>query len=244
MKEFGRTLKQTIMVSKNDIWVYAIVSALGGVVGIMVTLAILYMDGTGGDYGQIGAMLAVIAGGIILGVGGIVGFPHEFNLAVSLGKTRRYLVLARYINWMINTAVVIGITLLIGMIENVLYPMLYPQAVCEMDVLWFFLHPEVLFSCLVCVPMLIIFFGSMSLRFGNKFLWFFWALTMGFNLFGNRIAHTIKEQPDSLGGQIIFGVIEFFMGAGMVQILLVFTGLTIAGIVGSVLLLRKQQVTA
>ncbi len=243
MKEFAHTLKQTFLVNKRDILLYAIVTSAGSVVGMLITLLILYIDGTGEDYVQMGAFLAILIGGIMLSVGGLLSIPIEFNLAVSMGRTRKYFATSRYISWMVNVAVVMMIVLLTSVVEDAIYLAIYPGAVCRMDVRAAVGSPVVFLGIVLCIPAIILMLGALVLRFANKFLWIFWGVAMLFNLFGRRIADTVQENPESLLGRIGYGIADIFVNGSVADSFLVVLGVGASGLVIAILILRKQRVT-
>ena len=244
MKEFGRTLRQIIMVNGKEIGGYAIISAVTGLVGMLITLFMLCIDGAGENYTQTGAMMVVLIGVLLLCFGGIEFFFRDFNMAVSMGKRRKYLVPARYLWEMVNTGMVLLISVLVSLIEELLYSVFYPGAVCAMNVRWFILRPEVFVVCLLCIPMIHVLFGALYLKFANNFMWFFLGLSIVTIWGAEKAFNMIINHPGSLVGQVTKRVVDFFAEAGMPKLLLVYAAVTIAGLLGAMLLVRKQQVTA
>ena len=66
MKEFIRTLKQTFQVYEGDTLGYALMPVGGGIIGVIIVLIIMAIDGTGEDYGMVGTLLAMVFGAIAL----------------------------------------------------------------------------------------------------------------------------------------------------------------------------------
>ena len=98
MKKYIRTLKELIKISKDEFILYGVVSLIGAVIGIVMVFVIMAVDGTGEDYGELGSLFALMIGAIALLFGGIYGTQTDFNMAISMGKTRKHFVPAKYIS--------------------------------------------------------------------------------------------------------------------------------------------------
>jgi len=242
MKEFTSTLKQAFKAGKGDIWLYVGLTLFGGIGGSMVTLLSLYIDGTGDAYGQLGAMVALIAGGIMLFVAGLVYVPNDFNLAVSMGRVRRYFVMTRYFCWMTRVAVVLVLTLITGLLENFICSLIYPEIICAMDVVGFLRTPVVLLVLLLVIPAVIMLLGGLMLRFANKFIWVFWGATMVFNVLCQRISREVRNNPDSVFSKIGYAIEELYMNTPAVAGLVVVFVVAAICLLVSMTLLRKQRV--
>jgi len=105
MKEYIRTLKELMRVSKDEFVLYGVVSVIGAIIGIVMVFVIMAIDGTGEDYGELGSLFALMIGAIALVFGGIYGTQTDFNMAISMGKTRKHFVPAKYITLVIDSII-------------------------------------------------------------------------------------------------------------------------------------------
>lgn len=243
MKEFVRTLRQSFQVHGRDLFSYAAITAGGGIFGILIVLVILVMDGSGEDYGKLGAMLALMFGVILVFFGGIFTVQSEFNLAISMGKTRKYFVPARYLELALNVLVMLAVVMLVDWVEGMLYPAIYPQAVCEFSIDLLLHNGGVLIGIVFGAPALILLFGALLMRFSTKFFWVLWALWMILFVGGPRFLTGIRKNPDSIPGRIGLKLLDFVAGITSVQLTVVLILLAAAGLGVATGLFRKQRVT-
>ncbi len=243
MKEYIRTLKEHICVNKGYFKFFTILPIIGAVIGIGMVLLIMAIDGTGEDYGELGTMLALFIGGIGLIFGGIYGARMDFNMAVSMGKTRKHFIFAEYILLMLETVIITVIAIVIGLIETVLYSSLYPHAVCELGISTWLMNPAVLFSIVFGVPALIMLLGVLLMIFSNNFFWVLWALWM-FGCIGlPKIIHAATENPESASGKYIAAVINAFEGIPTVGMIVGMSIIIIVTMILNTNLYKKQGVT-
>ncbi len=244
LKELIRTLKQLYLVSWRNALSYSVCSLLGGVVGIIITLVILAVDGTGEDYGQIGAFFSMAVGMMLLFFAGMFQVSNEFNLAISMGKTRKYFVPAQYLLLAMNMAIVLVISLVIGLLEDALYSTIYPDAVCEFAITGGLMHPDVFLCAVFGGAMLILLWGALILKYTAKIFWIIWILCMIFSMASSKIGSAVHETQDSALAKMIRGIIEFFVTISSWQIVIGIFCVTVAGVVAAFALMRRQRVTA
>lgn len=244
MNKYIRTLKELIKVNKDEFFLYGVVSLVGAIIGIAMVLVIMAVDGTGEDYGELGSLFALVIGAIALVFGGIYGTQTDFNMAISMGKTRKHFVPAKYISLVIETIMLIVIAGLVGWLEGTLYNVIYPTAVNELHVSAWLDYPLVLIGVALGVPAITMLFGTLLMIFGQKFFWVIWFLWM-FGCIGlPRIIHSVTESPESGVGRFANAVADFVTGLPSGG-LAVGTLVVIAVIVAAdFILLRKQRVTA
>lgn len=229
MKELFRTIKQSFQVHGSDNIFYVLATLGGAVFGIVLVLIIMAVDGTGEDFGMLGTMMALVVGMIALFLGGIFALQNEFNLAVSIGKTRKYFLPAKYLNLFVNFVALEVVVVLVSRLEKALYPAFYPGAVCELGFDKFTGNFGVLAGMAICAPIVILFLGAMLMRFTAKFFWVFWALWM-FGCMGlPRLVHSGKIPA-------VISISEGYIVLIVALIIAVLAGTT-------VVLLRKQRVT-
>lgn len=244
MKEFIRTLKETFLINVNEFLQYGLISMAGGILGIIIVLIIMAIDGTGEDYGQVGSMLVQMFGMILLLFGGIFSVQSDFNLAISMGKTRKYYVPSKYLVLVLETAVLLIIVFVISRIEDALYPAVYPGAICDLDVSGIFNYPGFLAGLLFGLPMIVLLFGALLMRFSAKIFWVFYVVWMFLFLGGPRIAAAAAEKPDSIPGKIGLALIGFLSEFTSFKLLGLAALIIAVGLMITFALLKRQRVTA
>ena len=244
MKELVRTIKQTFQVHGSDS-VFGLLASIGGAVfGILLVLIIMAVDGTGEDYGMIGTMMALLSGMITIVLGGVFSTQSEFNLAISMGKTRRCFVPARYLKLVVDTVIVEGVVILTSVVEKALYPAFYPGTVCELGFEFFTGNPVVLIGVALGAPVLVLLMGALMMKFSAKFLWVFWVLWMLCCMVVPRIMRVMEESPDSRLAKLGNGVLEFLEKKPTASGVVVFVTVIAVLMALTYGLFRKQRVTA
>ena len=244
MKEFMRTLKETFQVNRIEPIQYGLLPIAGAILGIVLVLIIMAVDGTGEDYGQLGTVFAIMFSTIVLLFGGIFSVQSDFNLAISMGKTRKYYMPARYLVLVLDTVIILTIVLLTSRIEDALYPAIYPGTVCDLNAGRFLNSPGVFAAIALGVPMIILLFGVLLMRFSAKFFWVVWALWMFLCMGGPRIASATIENPDSLPGKVGLALVEVLTGLTALKLFGIAAVTILTGLIVTFVLFKKQRVTA
>lgn len=244
MKEFGGTLKQTFQVNYREMFSYACISAAGALLGVaLILIGMVTVGKAEGSYANVGALLSLMFGEAAFLFGGIFTVQSDFNLAVSMGKARKYFVPVRYLCMVLDGLVILGIVKFVNVLEGALYPALYPGAVCGMDADRIIGKPAVFIGLVLGMPALILLLGALIMKFSTKFYWVVWAVWMLAFMGIPRILSAGKKHPDSFAGKagiLLMDLAESVTGTGLLAALLCGAA---AGIVISILLFRKQRVT-
>lgn len=244
MKELMRTVKQTFQVGWHGILGYNIYSVVAGIVGMIIVFIIMKTEGDEASYAAIGSLLTLMFGAMIVIVVGIISVQMDFNVAISMGKTRKYYVPAQYLLYMASWALCLGIATILALVEEYLYPSLYPNAESEISMMFLVSEPGITFGLLLLVPAVIMLAGSLVLKFGMKSFWVLWIIWM-FGCVGlPRIISAAEDAPDSFWGRAGVAFVNFFKNMSGTEIGIGMMVLAIAGLATSFLLLRKQRVTA
>ena len=101
-------------------------------VGVLMVLTINAFINEDRDYAAIGSMMALIAtvfGGLVRGNGG----AYRYNMAVSMGQTRRFYMLADPILTMMNSVIGIAFAWVLNKFELWVYGLLYPGWELDFD---------------------------------------------------------------------------------------------------------------
>lgn len=239
MKELIHTAKQMFLVNRNNMVSYVIFSLFGGIVGVIVTLSILAFNGDIADYGQIGALMAAVIGISLLLLGGSMGLEQEFNLAISMGKTRRWFAPAKCLLLSFNVVMILLAAILIGAIEDVLYPSLYPGILCEFHVSSVLLKPAVFLLIVFGSAMFVLFWGALVLKFTSKIYVVYSGLWILLCMVVSKLAEVAEEQPNNIWGKLA----HWLENLSAVHLVCIGVCVIVAGLSVAFTLLRKQRVT-
>lgn len=244
MKEFIKTLKQVFLVGWQDMLGFSLFSLLGGIGGIVITLIIVAIEGSGEEYAQVGVFMALLIGVLVYLFAGIFGMANEFNLAISMGKTRKYFGPAKYLMLVLGFLVMMAASALIDLVEDALYSAIYPGIVCEIYFSKILLQPMVIFSVTLIGAMLVLLFGALILRFSNKVYIFVWGVWMVCSMSFSRIASSLHEEQPSVWGKIAKAIVTFAENVTAVQLVFLVLAVVAVGLAVAFGFLRKQRVTA
>lgn len=243
MTEFVQTLKQLYLVNRKHMVKYAIFAMVGSVMGIVVMLCIFTWDDTVKYYTQTGMLASLVLSMLVYFFVGGCEVTEEFNLAISMGKTRKYFAPARYLLQVGNVIMMVIIALLTGCLEDVLYPFLYPGFEAEVSFVEIFTDPRVLLALVFAYTMLVLVIGALGLRFSyGKVYLAIASLSILFDALMPRILE-MAEQEHSFLFTVAMGIYEFLKNSTLLEMILLVLVLTVAGLCGVSVLLRRQRVT-
>lgn len=171
--------------------------------GAVLVFAIMKLDSDPGAWFCMGTLMAAIAlAGITLLCYGF-GYAQEFNVALSMGRTRAAFMGAYALRTVLQ--LLAGYVLLLGLyrLELAVYPLLFAPYGNEVAFTfltdWRYLLP--IFVGLVIVSL---FMGAMYGRYGKKGLWFFYFLWIFCCFILPRMFH--KEPNGGALDQMAFGL--------------------------------------
>lgn len=237
MKELTKTIRQTLKVTKGNIRFTITLPLFGYVMGLLAGIAVVYMDGIENGYSYVGTIMALICMGVTIFAAGIVQMPSEFNMALSMGKVRKHLVVAQYVAWIRNTLIALVICLVGSVIEECLYRSLYPGAVCEVNLQLFFCNPVYSGTLLLCAPALALLVTAFTMRFGANGILILSIMPSIVVLLIGRIV----KNPDSFLVRMASEYLEVLLG--LVKSPLTYIVLGLICVILAYLMLRKQRVT-
>lgn len=168
MKEFLNTLKLTEKVTRENFYMVLGNCIIATVCGAIIALNILLQWGA---RNHMGSQLILIFMAITLVFIGFGLFPRDFQQALAMGKTRKYLFAGNYLLWFKNTLIVLLFAIGVCAVEELVYTRLVPESVCLLDMRPFLGNPLIFITILLCAPALIMFLGGMILRFGVNVFW-------------------------------------------------------------------------
>ena len=185
----------------------------------------------------LGMLIAMVALVFVHFFGIIFSFVGEFNMAISMGATRRAYV-GSYA--LFNMAELAGLELLLfvlGKIESALMRVIYPQCEVILD-LTQYVQWKYLLAVIVGMTIVELFLGAVILRFGMKAFWAIWAIWMFVTLVPAKLIENeaLAAKMHQFGMQIGFGnIVQYLVVVGV-----------IAAVIMAVLgwnFLKKQSVT-
>lgn len=241
MKHIIQTVKQVWKIEWKG-WLQQVVITFGtSFIGIGMVYLIMHMSGDD-NYGKLGTMIAIIIGVLMNVFSGIFSVQSDFNNAISMGKTRRTYVPAKYLVTVVGTAMIVGTIWMVNLLEDFLYSISFPNAGCEMDFNMVLNNPAFCAGYIVGIPAIALLLGGLYMKFGTKFFWGLWAVWMIGCLAIPRIGEAMEENPNSVQAQIGFKVVEFFGDITMIQGIAAFVICLMVVVVANILIFRKQRV--
>ena len=207
------------------------------VFGIIVMMIIRANTMEENECVTLGMLIAMAALVFVHFFGIIFSFVGEFNMAISMGATRRAYV-GSYA--LFNMAELAGLELLrfvLGKIESALMSVIYPQCEVILDLTQYF-QWKYLLAVIVGMTIVELFLGAVTLRFGMKAFWAIWAIWMFVTLVPAKLIENeaLAAKMHQFGMQIGFGnIVQYLVVVGV-----------IAAVIMAVLgwnFLKKQSVT-
>lgn len=243
MKYFVQTVGQVWKLEWKEYLRQVIITFFTACVGIGMVYLIMSTVAEGEDYGELGTLFALLSGVLINIFGGIFTVQADFNNAISMGKTRKSYVPAKYLVSVMGTAMIAVTIWLVYILENVLYSMSFPGVGnTELNFEVLFDNPGILVGYIIGVPAISLLLGGLYMKFGVKFFWGMWAVWMFACLGLPRIGDAMVENPNSIPAKIGFSVVEFFKDTTMTQGIIAFVICLIVVVVGNVFIFKKQRV--
>ena len=164
-------------------------------------------------------------------------FVGEFNMALSMGATRKSFVGSYALFNMVELAGLELLLFVLGKIELALISVIYPQCEIILDVTQYF-QWKYLLAVIVGMTVVELFLGAVILRFGMKAFWVVWAIWMFLTLVPVKLSENevMAAKMHQLGEQIgLENIVQYLFAAGVV-----------AAVIMAVLgwnFLKKQRVT-
>lgn len=238
-----RSIKDYSTVNMNRLMFSALTPFAGGTFGILLVVLILTFVKDADDYAKLGGFLALIVGMIVLVISGCLTVQNDFNLAISMGKTRKTIMPAMYVFLFMQTLVTFAAIYIVDFLEERLYAVLYPGFPCEMDYTSFLHERLLVWPLFFGVPALVLFLGALVLKFGNNAFWFVWIFWWVIFMIAPKMMHAATERPDSGLGKIGRAILSLVGRMQANDVTLVSIVVAVAALAGSYALMRKQRVT-
>ncbi len=207
------------------------------VFGIIVMMIIRANTMEENECVTLGMLIAMIVLVFIHFFGITFSFVGEFNMALSMGATRKSFVGSYVLFNMVELAGLELLLFVLGKIELALISVIYPQCEIILDVTQYF-QWKYLLAVIVGMTVVELFLGAVILRFGMKAFWVVWAIWMFLTLVPAKLSENevMEAKMHQLGEQIgLENIVQYLFAAGVV-----------AAVIMAVLgwnFLKKQRVT-
>ena len=145
------------------------------VFGIIVMMIIRANTMEENECVTLGMLIAMAALVFMHFFGIIFSFVGEFNMAISMGATRRAYVGSYALFNMVELAGLELLLFVLGKIESALMRVIYPQCEVILDLTQYF-QWKYLLAVIVGMTIVELFLGAVTLRFGMKAFWAIWAI--------------------------------------------------------------------
>ena len=145
------------------------------VLGVVMVLVIMHTEEDPGAWFCMGTLIA----GLVLVGGGLFltafGYPQEFMLALSMGRTRKAFMLSYYLRMLMLLAAGCLLVVLLHRVELLLYGWMFPLYGNEIY-FSFLTDLRLLLPLIFGLPVLSMFMGSLYGKYGKKGLFVFYFL--------------------------------------------------------------------
>ena len=214
-----------------------LVAAFGGYVFGIIVMMIIRANIVEKECVTLGMLIGMIILVFMHFFGITFSFVGEFNMALSMGATRKSFVGSYALFNMMELAGLELLLFVLGKIELALISVIYPQCEIILDVTQYF-QWKYLLAVIVGMPVVELFLGAVILRFGMKAFWVVWAIWMFLTLVPAKLSENevMAAKMHQLGEQIgLENIVQYLFAAGVV-----------AAVIMAVLgwnFLKKQRVT-
>lgn len=221
---------------------YSLLATIGGIWLIFfitsVVFAILKPEK---PYHNMGIILAMILGIVFALLFSFASQAIGFNLAVSMGQTRKNYIICTEITTFAYNLIALVFVAVLALLDRGLAGMILKARISDADTIQ--ITPTVLLAGVgICLAMACIslFTAAAAIRFGKKMFYFLWIMYFGCLLFGSTVLDVIKAADrNSFWGGIVFGLADSFTKLGLGGIICLAAALVLVlGVVGAGLLRR------
>ena len=214
-----------------------LVAAFGGYVFGIIVMMIIRANIVEKECVTLGMLIGMIILVFMHFFGITFSFIGEFNMALSMGATRKSFVGSYALFNMVELAGLELLLFVLGKIELALISVIYPQCEIILDVTQYF-QWKYLLAVIVGMTVVELFLGAVILRFGMKAFWVVWAIWMFLTLVPVKLSENevMAAKMHQLGEQIgLENIVQYLFAAGVVAaVIMAVLGLNF---------LKKQRVT-
>ena len=213
-----------------------------GVFGMVLMAVLVKFDATATRYVPLGSIMAVVLWLMFHVLFGIFSYGNLFNVALSLGCTRKDFIignsLADWFNMLLAGAAIVIVNRLERGLGSLVYPNLQYNGLTEkMPEFW------IMIAVIILLPIVKMLLGALVLKFQTKAFWGIWVLWMAVFLGIPGLQSYAENHPDSLRAAFLQGMKEFMTHMSVSAWSAAIGIFMVIAVIISVLLLRKQAVT-
>lgn len=174
---------------------------------------------------------------------GIFNFAADFNLALSMGITRKGFALGYYVRSTLTAVFMCAALAAVCFFETGLYGFLFPGMVSQMPKVFQFTEGwKLLLGICVAAPAIRFIIGAFIIRFQKIGFWILWVLWMLLVGLGSKIAKLFQD-TSTFWGKLFRDVLLFLQGFPVIALYAMGAGAVFLLAFGAWLLIRRQQVT-
>lgn len=234
-----RQLITDLKLNKQEFLVTFLMELGGFLFGVILVNIIMRVDDDPGSWFCMGTLLALVMGLVMLFFLGGFGYSGEFQLALSMGRTRGAFMGSYALRLVLRAIAAYAAVLVFYRVELAIYPVLFPAY--ENEVAFTFLTDwRLILPGIVGLVVLTMFLGAMFGRFGKKGMWVFYVLWLFCCFVLPRMTH--EEPGSSVLDQAAFGMRTLFFAVPLTTWAALAAILAVGMTVAVVVLGKKQMV--
>lgn len=233
-----RQLYLDLRVHKSDFLVAILVELGGFLFGMLLLCVLMNLDEDPGSWFCMGTIMALLVC-LIFALLSSFGYQAEFQLALSMGRTRAAFLGAYALRLLLRLAASYALALIFYRVELALYPHFFPAY--ENEVAFSFLtNWKLILPCVLGLLIVTMFIGAVYGRWGKKSLWIFWVIWLFCCFILPRLFH--DEPGDGVLDRAALGIRNVFTAVPMTAWIVVGAVLAVGMISTIITLGRKQMV--
>lgn len=168
-----------------------------GILGSLFMLFIVKVGMAGEEertWFLLGTVMAAVGCTMIGLIIGMLGYGANFNMMVSMGRTRKEFYIVNFVFSVINNLVTMAAILAFLAVEKGFGMLVYRDVEHYAATEHVFLDFRVIIGYVLGMAVLRLILGALFLKFGNKLMWFFWGICMLIVIFSKSISKAIADK--------------------------------------------------
>ncbi len=237
-----QAVKRQLSVRKDDWLLGSFIAVIAYLAGGILLAVLMFLNKSADFYINLGSILAMAVGGIYFLITVVGSTISYFNLEISFGSTRKEFLISHYAVCFLHGMSYVVLIVVLAFLEQILAKFFWADKALVMDILpWI---PKVGGLLVTGIMILSTLAAALIMRFGRLAGWTLWGVWMVFFIGAPQVMDAVEEAPDSVFGKIgrwflwLAGQLPWYgwlaLGGGAALLCLL----------GTVWILKKQQVTA
>lgn len=187
-----REIKKQICLRWDEMLLVLVMEAGMFLLGEILLGFVVYGLGEKESVFPLGTLMALLVPAFVMMFLGMSSLPFHFNISVSMGTPRRYVVPAMLVTSLFIDVAAAWATYLFYSLEKGIFQIAYAGIEVETDLGFVFQWKYILPVCLLVVALNAL-TGAMFLKFGKKVFTIFWILWMVVFIGGPRMMHLLDD---------------------------------------------------